>query len=97
MNLWFESFSIIGCCFILKYGSILNIIKNQLIKIKLLRELFNCGLCLGFHIGLWKTLILNQSSFENSLYWAFYSAAICWLADHLIMIIQNHLYPTEQP
>jgi hypothetical protein len=96
MNLWFESFSIIGCCFILKYGSILNIVRDQLTKIKLLQDLFKCGLCLGFHIGLWKALILNQSSFGYALSWAFYSSAICWLADHLIMVIHKHLYPNDQ-
>lgn len=43
---------LIGACFILKYGSILNPIRDRLNKIKFFKELLSCALCLGFWIGL---------------------------------------------
>lgn len=90
MNLWFISLSIIGCCFILKYGAILDPIRDLLInKSNFIKDLFKCSLCLGFWIG----FIIGIPLDGICLTWAFYSAAICWFADHLIMIAQNYLYP----
>jgi len=95
VNLWFESLSLIGCCFILKYGTILDFIREPLTKFKFFRDLFKCALCLGFHIGFWKVLIFQEFSIGLALSFGFYSAAICWLGDHLIMVAQNYLYPED--
>jgi hypothetical protein len=46
----------IGLCFILKYGTILNFIRTPLKKIIFFKELFNCSLCIGFHVGFWTHL-----------------------------------------
>lgn len=78
----------IGTCYIMKYGSILNFIRERLIKWQFFKELFKCSLCMGFWIGLVFGLINSQ----NFFYVALYSAAVCWVADHFIMIAQKHLY-----
>jgi hypothetical protein len=78
----------IGLCFILKYGSILNWIRNLLTTLKFFEDLFKCALCLGFWVGLLFGLFLPGFF----LIWAFYSSAICWFADHLIMLAQEKLF-----
>jgi hypothetical protein len=81
----------IGLCFILKYGSILNFIRKPLTKIKFFEELFKCALCLGFWVGCLFGLVLDGSF----LLWCFYSSASCWAADHLIMLAQKKLYGAD--
>jgi hypothetical protein len=84
----FETFILIGAVFILKYGSILNPIRNRLKTIKFFEELFKCALCLGFWVGLFFGIPFDGIF----IFWSFYSSAVCWFADHLIMIAQKHLY-----
>jgi len=86
-----EIVACIGLTFILKYGSILNIARNLLCKIKLFEELFKCSLCLGFWSGVFISFIkynftLNLS-FDNIIL-PFVSAGVCWFADSLITILQ---------
>lgn len=88
----YESLTIIGICFILKYGSILNFIRTPLIKFKFFNELFSCALCLGFHIGLWIAICSGTPSIWGVLSLAFYSSAICWFSDHIIMMFQTYIY-----
>lgn len=87
--LLFQTFVLIGSAFILKYGSILNFARKPLTeKFEFFQKLFKCALCLGFWIGLFFGIF-----FGNPFLWALYSSAVCWFADHVIMIAQKHLYP----
>ena len=87
MTLFYDTFVMLGICFILKYGAILNFIRNPLCKIPFFKELFSCALCMGFWIGL---LYSTVSSY--SITFAFYTSALCWIADYGIQIVQKHLY-----
>jgi hypothetical protein len=87
----FHSIVLIGICFIVKYGSILNFVRTPLKKIKFFEELFACALCLGFHIGLWSSMFIKFDLLTN-ISTAFYSAAICWVADHVISALQTYIY-----
>lgn len=75
----FQTFVLIGLCFILKYGSILNWPRNFLIKSKFFAQLFDCALCLGFWVGLFFGLFWGLPFF-----WCFYSGAVCFFADILM-------------
>jgi hypothetical protein len=89
MNLWFDSLTLLGMCFILKYGAILNFLRIPLTtKFKFFKELFSCALCMGFWLGFFFYLVANTYPIGM----AFYSAAICWLGDYIVQIIQKHLY-----
>lgn len=94
-ELIFHTFVLIGATFILKYGSILNGIRNYLTNTtkvfnkEFFTKLFKCALCLGFWVGLFFGLFFDGCSIT----WALYSSAVCWMADHAIMIAQKHLYP----
>lgn len=83
-----ETFSGIGLCFIIKYGSILNFIREPLKKITFFNKLLSCALCLGFHIGFWPPL-LGHMSIGYAFLSAFYFSAICWLADYITMVSDN--------
>ena len=71
--------------YILKYGTILNAVRDKLKRIDFFKELFSCSLCLGFWSGLFISLIQNH----NILIFGFYSAAICWWADYLLDWIEK--------
>lgn len=88
-NLYFQTLVCIGAMFILKYGKTLNTPRSFLIRWKFFEELFKCGLCLGFWIGIIYGIYLNSSVLQ----WGLYSSAICWLADNIISTFQKHLYP----
>lgn len=89
MNLFHDSMVLLGIVFILKYGTILNFIREPLKNFHpKLKELFNCCLCLGFWVGLGFGIFSTQ----YSLLFCFYSSALCWLGDYLVQIIQKHLY-----
>ena len=88
MILFYDTFVMMGICFILKYGAILNFIRRPLYKIAFFKELFSCALCMGFWIGALYS-VLSPYSFT----FAFYTSAMCWIADYGIQIIQKHLYP----
>ena len=114
MSLWFQTFILIGLCFILKYGSILNPIRNFLInRSNFFKKLFDCSLCLGFWVGLffglcwvnffvdivaywgagymWLNMTAILISFIKAFQWAFYSSAICWLADYVTMVFDKYI------
>jgi len=86
-----ELISSVGLMWILKHGSILNAPRSFITnKSKLLKELFNCSLCLGF----WSGLIIGLSMFffkeGNILYLLFplCSSALSWFFDSLLDLIQ---------
>jgi hypothetical protein len=88
MTLVYDTVVMLGICFILKYGAILNFIRNPLKRIKFFNELFSCALCMGFWIGLSYSVITPYE-----ITFSFYTAAICWISDYGVQIIQKHLYP----
>jgi len=83
VNLIIYTFSCIGLCFILKYGSILSFFKSKLVKYKYFKELFSCSLCLGFWAGVFTGLVGHY----NPVVFATYGAAVCWFADHILDLI----------
>lgn len=88
-NLFHDSLVLMGICFILKYATILDFIREPLQNFHpKLKELFNCCLCMGFWIG----LLFGICSTQYSLLFSFYSSTVCWVGDYVIQIIQKHLY-----
>jgi hypothetical protein len=78
-----ELIACIGLHWIIKYGTILNSIRNYLTKNQLLRELFKCSLCLGF----WTGVIIFPFTGEVLLPLA--SAAACWFFDNINNTLQS--------
>lgn len=67
------------------HGEILNIIREELVKVKFFRQLLSCALCTGFWTGLllsWGTPML-----------ALYSSASCYLLYLMTEILINRAYP----
>jgi hypothetical protein len=74
----------IGLTLILKYGTILNKPREYIKNIHpLLKDLFNCSLCLGF----WSGLIV-YSIVQSYILLPLASAGVCWGADAIIGILQ---------
>jgi len=76
--------SSLGFCFILKYATILNGLRNQITKrSNFFKELFSCSMCLGFWCGFILIPILWEwENFgEISLLYPFASSAFCWSMD----------------
>ena len=74
----------VGLTFILKYGAILNIPRNFIKQLHTsTRQLFECSLCLGFWSGC-MIYFVNQSNVLLPLC----SAAVCWVADSVVGILQ---------
>ena len=68
-----------GLCHILMYGTIFNIPRAKLTKIKFFKELLSCSLCVGFWVG----LFLSAFTEYNFILFALYSAATCYIIDRL--------------
>lgn len=83
-----QLFFYIGLCFVLRYGSILNKLREFLSKVSFFKQLFNCSLCLGWHVGFWSSLIFGLPLLI-CFKMAFVSAAVCWIADHFIMFART--------
>lgn len=79
-----ELLACVGLHWILKYGSILNVPRNLLTKINLLKQLLNCSLCLGFWCGVIVYIVEPQH-----IMLPFASAACCWFADNLNNTLQS--------
>ena len=82
--------SCVGLTFILKYGSILNLIRSFLVKTSFFKGLFSCSLCLGFWSGVLHSVFLYYFGW-NSIYMLlpFVSSSVCWFADCLITNMQT--------
>ena len=86
----FYILSSIGLTFILKYGSILNWLRNILIKNKFFKELFSCSLCLGFWTGAFIGVIGGYIEHDiRFILLPLVSSACNWFADGMIGVIQN--------
>ena len=75
----------VGLHWILRYGSILNTPRRIITKIGLIKQLFNCSLCLGFWCGIIIAVVFNH----DPVTMAFASAAVCWFSDNLNNLIQR--------
>ena len=76
---------------ILKDGSILRPLRSLLSSLSpIFKDLFNCSLCLGFWSGLIVGLVSYYYIEDNYLYFYFplASAALCWLSDSILDLIQ---------
>lgn len=83
--------SCVGLMFILKYGTILQPMRNKLASMSdAFGELFNCALCLGVHVGIIHALFLFATATFNADYLLLplLSAGICWFADIIMTILQ---------
>lgn len=81
----------IGLCWILKYGSILNRIRNFLSKqFTFFSDLFKCSLCLGFWCGvILAPIFCIEYGLIKSILYPFASSAVCWSADIIIDFISG--------
>ena len=81
----------LGLMWILKYGTILNKPRNFISsRSKVLKELFNCSLCLGFWVGVLIGSIeyhINGINPLHILYLGLSSSAVCWFFDILFELI----------
>ena len=87
-NICYTTGMLLGAVYLLKYSSVLNPIRDALTEERpKIKELFSCGMCLGFWIGVifW---ILTAAPFGIILY----STAACWIGDYVIQVIQKYLY-----
>ena len=90
MNLWFQSFVLIGFCLILKYGSILEPIRVFLRQWEFFEKLLKCCMCMGFWVGCFFGSFWSAHIWEIPL-WGFYASVICWFADYLTMVVDKYL------
>lgn len=80
-----EILACVGLHWILRYGSILNTPRGIIMKIKIIDQLLNCSLCLGF----WCGLIISFISDTNMLLLSFASAAACWFMNNVNDLVQR--------
>jgi len=98
-ELIFQTFTLMGLCFILKYGKILNPVRDFLIKNsefsskipEFFKDLFKCSMCLGFWVGLFWGVVWDGFDFFKILSWGFYSAAVCWFGDYITMVVDKYI------
>lgn len=80
----------IGITMILMHGSIFKLPRRLLGKIKILKKLLSCALCLGFWVGL--ALASAKYYIDGNLleliYIPFASASLNWLFDSLMDFLQ---------
>jgi hypothetical protein len=77
----------LGLCFILKYATILNHLRNLLTSnYNFFKDLFHCSMCLGFWCGvvLVPVLWIAENLDEVALLYPFASSAFCWSMDILL-------------
>ena len=74
----------VGLHWILKYGTILNPVRDVVTKIKLVKKLFGCSLCLGFWCG-----VVVGVLYGDPVILAFASAGVCWFADNINNLVQS--------
>ena len=74
----------VGLHWILKYGSILNLPRSFIIRLKIFENLFKCSLCLGFWAGVIVSLLT-----DNNILLPFASAGVCWFMDNINNTLQS--------
>lgn len=74
----------VGLHWLLKYGSILNIPRNLVTKLKIFENLFKCSLCLGFWAGVIVSLLT-----DSNILLPLASAGVCWFMDNINNTLQS--------
>lgn len=87
VELIFNTGCIIGLVLILKYGSILDKPRNFLTKWKFFKQLFDCGLCLGFWCGVFFGLFWG-----NPFSWCWYGAAAGLFGDLTMNLLKKKIW-----
>ena len=90
MTLGYILLSCVGLTYIFKYGFILSWLRDPLCQNGFFKELFKCGLCLGFWSGALIAAFFYFIEWDN-LYFLlpFASAAASWILDGVIRLIQT--------
>lgn len=79
----------LGLTFILKQGRILNEVRSFLIKQHpLLKDLFECAMCLGFWSGI-IIGIMASLSFSKIIFLGFSTAFLGFLCQHALIILHK--------
>lgn len=95
----FDFLFCLGLVWILRFGSILNKPRNFLKRNKILKELLNCSLCLGFWAGVLLSVLYYKSSSYSGLHilmMPFASAGVCWFFDSLLAFFQLNTPPESK-
>jgi hypothetical protein len=83
----------VGMCFIMKYGSILESIRQKTITwFPSLEKLYKCCLCMGFWAGIITAPCLYRTETWDIIELVFYpfiTSAFCWFADSFITLIHS--------
>jgi hypothetical protein len=77
----------VGLCFVLKYATILNYPRNFLCRATFFKNLLNCCLCLGFHVGFWLFFFKNFT-IGGALLGAVQMSGVCFMADNVLMTLR---------
>lgn len=80
----FDLVCCVGLHWLLKYGSILNIPRNLVTKLKIFENLFKCSLCLGFWAGVIVSLLT-----DSNILLPLASAGVCWFMDNINNTLQS--------
>ena len=73
-------------------AKVLNFIRDKITRFKFFKELLNCSLCTGFWVGLLIGIFIPY----NSILFALYSSATCYLIYLVNYILLYKVYPTEK-
>jgi len=68
-----------GLCHILMYGEIVFYLRERLKEYNFFKKLLSCALCTGF----WTGLVISTATDYNTMLFALYSAATCYIIDKL--------------
>lgn len=80
--------SCVGATLILKYGTILDSIKQKIPN--RFQELLKCSLCTGFWVGIILAVTLKKERSGVKIFClACASAGVCWIVDSILSLTQN--------
>jgi len=68
-----------GLCHIIMYAEIVSYIREYLKKYTFFKKLLACALCTGFWVG----IFISTFTEYNTLLYALYSSATCYIIDRL--------------
>jgi len=82
-----ELLACVGLMWIIKDGSIFATPRKTLQRVPVLDRLLKCSLCLGLWVGVLAAVVLFFQG-RDWLWIPFASAAVCWLFDSIMDLIQ---------
>lgn len=90
MNIAYALLCCIGLTFILKYGSILNFVRQPFCRWILFKNLFDCALCLGFWSGIIVGICAYYINWDPNFYLLpLASSGLSWFADSVLRVVQT--------